>query len=351
MNRLTYIVILIAVTAFTSFAVSRAEVNICFKDSAMVNDTLIRVKDIASVTGLNDTFTQNIQNFVIGESAPAGYCRKVSTQEICTQLQKLIPNPLASQEDKLQLWLITYAKRVDNTYIDTKQHSFNKNRVKSILVKTNAQEYKVGDFEKEIFNYIADSVLWSKANYSINLRNKTDAWKCLKTDFSVSVFGLASRYPKGNINLSLNMRQGNRTYCIPVLCNVSVSAEVVMAKAVISRGTVLSAENCVLEKKDITRFGYEPFLSLSDIGSFVATRTIAKETIIHNKLITKRPVIIKDDQVFVISSQGPIRISVIMRAREDGAVGDRIWVENPESHKLLKTKVVGKGRVSLLAAI
>lgn len=321
MSRLFYFIVYLCVTACSSFAASGSVLTIGFVDSATVDDTLIRVKDVATLVKLNDESTMNIlENIVIGESAPAGFCRRVSTQEIYTKLVKVMP----------------------------RQYSLSKIQAKSITVKTNAKECKVADFEKEICSYISDSVLWDKGNYAITVRNSADSWKCLKQAFVVAVSGLSTRYPKGNVNLNINMRQGTRTYCIPVLCNVSVSVEVVIACSTISRGSLLTQDNCVLGKKDITRFGYEPFLSISDIGSYVATRTIPKETIIHNKLITKRPVIIKDDQVFVVSSQGPIRVSVIMRAREDGAVGDRIWVENPESHKLLKTKVVGKGRVSLL---
>jgi flagella basal body P-ring formation protein FlgA len=38
------------------------------------------------------------------------------------------------------------------------------------------------------------------------------------------------------------------------------------------------------------------------------------------------------------------------RARESGSIGDKIWVENEMTHKLLKTKVIDHGKVILITA-
>jgi flagella basal body P-ring formation protein FlgA len=143
-------------------------------------------------------------------------------------------------------------------------------------------------------------------------------------------------------------RQLSRTYSIPVLCKVTVFTPVVTAKAAISRGTALSTENCMLERKDITRFACAPFTSLSQLQDLIANRTIQQETILHEKLTTRQPIIGKDEQVDVVVDKRGVRISIIMRAREQGALGDRIWVENELTHKLLKTKIIGKGKVELL---
>jgi hypothetical protein len=50
-------------------------------------------------------------------------------------------------------------------------------------------------------------------------------------------------------------------------------------------------------------------------------------------------------------NNGPVKVSVIMRAREKGTLGDRIWVQNEMNHKLFKVKIVGKGLVQLMQGV
>jgi flagella basal body P-ring formation protein FlgA len=132
---------------------------------------------------------------------------------------------------------------------------------------------------------------------------------------------------------------------------VTVVTPVVTAKASIPRGSLLTSDNCSVERKDITNFAGLPFSSFSQLKDMIANRTIGPETILHEKLTTRMPVIGKDEQVYVIVDRGTVRISIIMRAREQGALGDKIWVENELTHKLLKTKIIGKGKVELLEGV
>ena len=83
----------------------------------------------------------------------------------------------------------------------------------------------------------------------------------------------------------------------------------------------------------------------------VSNRTIQPEMIVHDGLASRIPIVGKDEQVYVVVDKGLVRISIIMRAREQGAIGDKIWVENEMTHKLLKTKIIGKGKVELLEGV
>jgi flagella basal body P-ring formation protein FlgA len=91
--------------------------------------------------------------------------------------------------------------------------------------------------------------------------------------------------------------------------------------------------------------------SLLQLDEMIANRSLQRETILNNKLMMRVPIIGKDEQVNVVVDRGLVRISIIMRAREQGALGDKIWVENELTHKLLKTKIIGKGKVELLEGV
>jgi flagella basal body P-ring formation protein FlgA len=298
-------------------------VSVTFRDSATVNDTVIRLGDIAVIHSAcsNDRISQ-LKNVVVGESAPAGYNRKVSTDEVCSYVLKKAASASGFSFDRVQK--------------------------KAVVVATGFQEKKVNDFKAMIEKYLTDSVRWQPGDFSTAVKNTEDKWKCLNRPVNAEVTGLITKYPKGNVNLRLIVRQFSRTYSIPVQCFVTVVTQVVTLKAPVPRGTLLSSENCMLERKDITRFACDPFTSLDQVRDLVANRSLQAETILHEKLTTRQPIIGRDEQVYVVVDKQVVKVSIIMRARQQGALGDKIWVENEATHKLLKTKIIGKGKVELL---
>jgi flagella basal body P-ring formation protein FlgA len=305
-------------------AAEPVSVSVIFRDSATVNDTVIRLNDIAVIhsTASNDRL-ESLRNAVVGEAAPAGYSRKVNTEEVFTCVLKKKFNGL--QFDRVQK--------------------------KAIQVATESREKKVGDFEQEIQKFFSDSVKWQPGEYTVVVRNIDEKWKCLNKPLSVSLCGLQTKYPKGNVNCRLIARQNSKTYSIPVVCLVTVVTPVVVAKTAIPRGSLLTSENCSLEKRDITHFACNPFTGLSQLDGMIANRTIQNEAIVHEKLTARMPIIGKDEQVYVIVDRGVVRVSIVMRARQQGALGEKIWVENELTHKLLKTKIIGKGKVELLEGV
>jgi flagella basal body P-ring formation protein FlgA len=300
------------------------QVSIVFRDSATVNDTVIRLGDIAVIgSEASPEKIEKLKNAVVGEAAPAGYCRKVSTEEVGIFVLKK----------------------------DFSEFSFDKIQRKAIKVATAYQEKRVGDFEDIIIKSLADSVKWKPSDFTIALRNKDEKWKCLRRPLTIQIIGLSSKYPKGNVNIKLVARQDSKTFSVPVVCCVTVVTPVVTVRTAVPRGTSFTSSNCMLERKDITHFACNPFTDLSQLNDLIANRTIQPETILYDKLTSRLPIIGKDDQVYVVMDRGRVRVSIIMRAREQGAMGDKIWVENELTHKLLKTKIIGKGKVELLEGV
>ncbi len=308
-----HFVVLLGINGYAHFSIS-------FKDSAIVNDTCIRLSDVAIVTSdCSPNETRDFISKIVGESAPAGYCRKVNSDDIISYvLKKDFPN-----------------------YTVVSKH-------KSIKVSTFSVDKKVGDYKEKIIGFLTDSISWNAQDYKVEIRNENEKWKCLNTPVSVQITGLSNRYPKGNLNLKLLAKQNSKIYTIPVTCFITVNASVVVAKRPILRGEAINSDNCSIERRDITRFGYEPFSNNAILKDMIASRTIPKDAILYDKYLTKLPIVAKDDQVFVIVDRGVVKVSIIMRAREQGAMGDRIWVENENTHKLIKTKIIGKGTVELL---
>jgi flagella basal body P-ring formation protein FlgA len=296
-------------------------VRVTFKDSASVNDTVIRLRDIGIVQCQDPAVdVKTIEDLIVGEAAPAGYYRLVNSDEaICYAIRPHFKTVKPSPGQK-----------------------------KSVKVATVSSEKKVGDYEAMIQSYLHEEIQWHKDDYTVVIRNNNQKIKVLDKPLTATVTGLATHYPKGSVNLKIIFKQGTRTHVLPVVCAVRVVAPVVVSRLAIKRNTPLSDSNCVIEKRDITGFKYTPVTSLSGVRGMIAARSIPQEAIVHEKILAHAPLIEKDEQVFVAIDRGAIKISVVMRARECGGMGDKIWVENEQTHKLIKTRIVGKGKVTMI---
>lgn len=314
---LLYRLIIIAILVSES---SSEIVTINFRDSAVINDSLIRMSDIASVKSVNHQIESDVLASIIGEAAPAGFSRFVTAEDLI--LFRLQPK--------------------------FKSVSFKINGYRRIFVKTDFQEIQVKNLSQKISAYLDTSVLWPVGSWSYNLENGEQNVKCLNAPYSVKLLQLQNRYPKGDTKMTLIIEQGTKGYKIPISCFFKVNLPVLVAVNQIDRGSPILKSDCELRSIDITRYGPTPYLSVSEVEGKKANRTIVPGTILSSQLMKQIPVIEKGQEVYIGLERGKVKIEVAGVARENGSIGDKIWVENLKSHKLIRVEVKGKGTVVLI---
>jgi len=314
-------IVLILFLALAASAANKPLLAIQFEDSVSVNDTVIRLRDVAHCDSIRyGSNIKDIFNTVVGESAPPGFSRRVGSDEV---LDCILKHRFPAME-------------------------FLPRPKKSIVVTTASVNKTVGDYDDLIRKYLQEKIKWASGDFAIVSRNSGETFKCLDRPLSVEVSGLTTAYPKGVVNLLLTAKQGTRKFAVPVVCNISVTTNVLVSTREIERGTQLDSSNCSLQKRDITRFGHESISSCFELQNMVSMRTISKGVIIYSQMVVRRPIVSKEDQVYVVVDRGRIKVSIAMRARENGAMGDKIWVENEATHKLIRTKVIGMDEVTML---
>ncbi len=299
---------------------SAQDVYLHFVDSAIVNDKIVLLEDIARVKGTsNEDVRFNLEKTKIGDAAPAGFSRYINGNDIIHYFLK-------SQFNNIEI------------------HSSGAKRIK---VRTDAVLKSVEDYEKQILEYLNDNISWRKGDYTVSIENGKKQWYCYQGPVTIEVKGLFSPYPKGNIRLKLKVTQGETEFNVPVVCKIRVTTPVVTVSETIYRKQLISAEKLKLCKLDITAYTYTPYTEISSVVGGIATKTLTPGTIIHKRCIKPLPDICKGDRVYIILKKGLVRLSVPARAREEGVKGDRIWVENLNSHKLIRVKIADKGIVYL----
>jgi len=287
-------------------------------DSVAVSDTVIRVRDIATISSeLPESVKDEIGLFPIGESAPPGAYRYIDLDRT-----------------------VTY-------YLNPRWESitFKVPDPKRIKVATNYIEKRVGEFETKIHDYYKQHVQWKSGDWNLAINNPENALRCLDKPLIINIKGDVDPYVRGNHTVTIIAKQGGKRYRMPIRCSIRVSTNVVTAGNTIKKGSQLSDKNCAVQRRDITRMSTLPFLAVDSLIHLKTIRTIAAGDIILNHHVKPIPIVNKGDIVYITKTVGRVRVSVQAIARESGNNGERIWVENAQSHRLVRTIIQGKRKV------
>jgi flagella basal body P-ring formation protein FlgA len=323
LKTLLVISVMVLISITTILAKPVAVLN--FYDSATINDTVIYLRDIASVSSDFPEITQNLRDAIAGETAPSGNSRFITTNDLV--LYRLSPE----------------FRDIDIKVLENKR----------IVVKTVGITRKIGDYTAALHEYLSKHIDWKPDAWSVEIENPEETFKTLDLPLEVSFENSgaaksATLLPRGHIQLQFVVKQKGRTIRIPIACRLKVAVPVAMAKHSISKGTVLDSNDIELRCVDLSGFGPEPFFKVDDLFGQRAVRTISQGSILYNRLLVPVPVVSKGDQLAIKVSKGNVVISVLAIARENGNSGQKIWVENATTHKLVHVIVKDKNTAIVL---
>jgi flagella basal body P-ring formation protein FlgA len=294
-------------------------VSLRFKSTVTVNDTVIRLQDIASVQTDGRDIREKLEQTVIGAAAPPGYSRYINTHDMLTYTLK----PLFSDM------------------------TFTCGELPRIKAGTDHAVHTVGEFEKKIIGHLRASVGWNPQACSIAVTNPNEEWRCLDKPCSIDFSDDIKRNARGRVRVYMIATQGSRRYRVPVSATITVSVPVLCAREKIERGVPLSEGMFEKQVVDITRFRHVPLRDFDDVVRCSAARTIPAHAVIHRNMVKMSPHVYSGQQVLLNVARGPISISVAVRARESGNIGDRIWVEYIDTHTMIQAVVIENGKVKL----
>jgi flagella basal body P-ring formation protein FlgA len=292
-------------------------VTLSFYDSVLVNDTIFTIGDIARLSG-GDAATRGVLAAIVaGTSAPPGYARFISTADFVAGL-------LARTVPEVKV-VFTGARRP--------------------LVRTDYHPVRIADFFAPLQQFVADSIGWKPGTWQMTVENGADSCKVLDMPLDVSFGGFIDRFPKGSAGFTMLLRQGTRTLHLPIRCRFTVAVPVLVARTSIVRDALITQDMYEIRTMDITRFAPAPFTAPEMVQGQRAARSIAAGTILYDRLLSRIPAVEKGDAVSIMITRGRITAAVSGIARERGGIGDRIWVENSTTRKLIRVEIKEKGQV------
>lgn len=305
----TYLLILSLSTAFAS------EVTLTLKEMAVVSDSSVRVKDIASLKG-DKEMAEQIANCVISSSPLVGYKKNIARDYLRLRLK----------QQKVDTASISFAG-VDQVTVSRKS--------KLITGK------ELFDNVKEL---IIEQLPWDRE--VISLSTYRDAHDQLvpyaEIEYEVELINEAVSGRRLNIEITI-FADGEEFIQIPMAIKLSRFVDVVVTKQSIERGDIIDASQLYLSRQEM---GPKIAKSFTTIDSLVGKEAIGK--IQENHVIVDRmvamPMVVKRRQIAtLVYEKNNLVIRTKVQTKENGRVGDIIRVINPDTKKEILAQVMAKG--------
>lgn len=142
-------------------------------------------------------------------------------------------------------------------------------------------------------------------------------------------------------------REGRVVLNLPARLEVEATAEVVVAARQIDHGSVITAADVTLQRRELSGAPGRLARGLADvIGKKTRVTVKANQPLRGDQL--ERPPLVKSGQlVTIVAENEVIRVSVAGKARGAGAEGDVIMVQNVNSLKEMPARVVSATTVQV----
>jgi len=158
-------------------------------------------------------------------------------------------------------------------------------------------------------------------------------------------FSLRSQKPIGRVSIGVRCSLP-KPWAIYLPAQVQATKDVVVVRAGVERGSILSLTNLAVEPRDLSKIRSNFLTRVSDAQGFESVRRLSSGSVLYSNLI-KQPLVVKrGERVNIQAGHGAITISAIGEALQDGAFGQQIKIRNLQSKKVVHAWVRSKGLVS-----
>lgn len=144
--------------------------------------------------------------------------------------------------------------------------------------------------------------------------------------------------------------EGSQPWSLYVPVTLASFAEVVVAAHPLPRNAVLTAADLSVARRRVNPYNADYFTAIDAVSGQLTARTVATGQVLGGSNLKRPQLVRRGDQVIVTSLAGSIKVSVQGRALENGALGDRIDVQNANSERVVEGEVSGAGIVVVRSA-
>jgi flagella basal body P-ring formation protein FlgA len=129
---------------------------------------------------------------------------------------------------------------------------------------------------------------------------------------------------------------------------VKVTATVCVATKDIARHEKVALANVEMKTLDITTLQGNPLYEMPAIDDYQVIGAIRTGTVITNRHVSPKPLVEQGTPVRMTTGAGMVKVAIWGRARSSGGIGDIIAVENIESSRIVRAKIITSETVEIV---
>jgi flagella basal body P-ring formation protein FlgA len=287
-------------------------------DNATVVGPQISLGEIAEITGSNGATIERVRRLIIGRAAPAGERIKIAQGYIKIVLRR----------EGYSLDDFTFAG------VDTTE------------VLTQSQDFSPSDLLPDARSFIVKEIKESPENIEVKLDSPNKKMLLPAGKISANFRPSFSGKYEGPILLTAELNvDGHFIRPLPLRLTVDIYHPAVVTIKRVEKGDRFTAENIALVREPSSKIMRGCFKELNYVLGRTASMPLIPDSVVRVNEIFDPPVVLRGKTVQAIVRFGNVELTVDARAIEDGKAGDIIRVENSESHKILRAKVLDEKTV------
>lgn len=290
---------------------------VIIKKDIEINRDTIYLGDIAEITG-NDEIVNQLKSLDIKKAPLPGYYVTITGSQIKMLLQH---------------------KGFDMNSIELKAPE-------SIKVTRSSQIISGNILVERAVEFLKEQLTWKEEEVKITVQSQIPDSVLPPGEITFLPSCSQNTNSIGNISVFIDILVNKTTVKkVCVTLNLKVYLDVIVSKKDIKSGEIFSPDLISIENREITQLNRDALTSMEQIKDMVALTGIKRGTIITEKLIDSPVIIRQGEQVYIIAKTGSIEVRALGKARQNGRLGDTIFVVNIDSGKILQGTVTEPGTV------
>jgi flagella basal body P-ring formation protein FlgA len=291
---------------------------ISLSEKSAVVGPQVTLGEVAEITGTNGAMIERVRRLVISRAAPAGERITISQGYIKVVLRR----------EGFSLDDFTFGG------VDTTE------------VLTQSQDFALGDLLPDIKAFVLKEINEPAEDIEVKL-DGADKKMLLPAGKISSNFrpSFSGKYD-GPILLTAELEvDGHLIRVLPLHLTVDIYHPAVVTTKRVEKGEKFTDQNVALVREPSSKIIRGCFRQLSYVLGRTASMPLIPATVVRIDEIFDPPVVLRGNAVQAIVRFGNVELTVDARAIEDGKAGDVIRVENSDSHKVLRAKVLDEKTV------
>jgi flagella basal body P-ring formation protein FlgA len=147
---------------------------------------------------------------------------------------------------------------------------------------------------------------------------------------------------------TIYMKCNDPSWQIYIPVDIKLFGNAVVAASNIHKNSSIQEDQLRYSEIQLNKTRYGSYTDVSEVIGMRAKRTIRKDSVLKSSHLQPPMLVARGDEVIIVASNDQIAIRMKGKALSEGVFGEQISVKNLSSKRVIRARVVEKGKVSVI---